>query len=374
MEDSRNDRHVEKRLRDAVKNDRARVQIGKISQFGLMEMSRQRLRAGVVAGSTITCPHCGGQGIVRSVESTALRVLRGIEEEGQRGRSAAVSVKVTPDVAIYAFNHKRQEIARLESEYGMTVVFEPDTTILTGNFEIVRTQQRAPEERPRPSVSIEAGLSDPLADSADYIEEEEEIDEDVEEEEAETEEHEETSSDDSAPQQPRDENREGGDRKRRRRRRGRDRTRDRGDRPQTSQEPIPSSPALHVDHANGEAEDGASQDGSHDDGSHDQQNGQPGDGQRKRRRRRRGRRGRRDGEFHAQGGNAENSAGENNTSGDTPRAPVTPNSESAPSWSLSGSQNEGAKAHEAEKPAAAPEASAQPVRKGWWQRTFASKD
>src|SRR6202012_1496514 len=86
MEDSRNDRHVEKRLRDAVKNDRARVQIGKISQFGLMEMSRQRLRAGVVAGSTITCPHCGGQGIVRSVESTALRVLRGIEEEGQKGR------------------------------------------------------------------------------------------------------------------------------------------------------------------------------------------------------------------------------------------------------------------------------------------------
>ena len=71
-------------LRDAVKNDRARVQIGKISQFGLLEMSRQRLRAGVIAGSTVPCPHCGGQGIVRSVESTALRVLRGLEEEGQK--------------------------------------------------------------------------------------------------------------------------------------------------------------------------------------------------------------------------------------------------------------------------------------------------
>src|ERR1700742_2798212 len=184
MDDGRNDRHVEKRLRDAVKNDRARVQIGKISQFGLMEMSRQRLRAGVVAGSTITCPHCGGQGIVRSVESTALRVLRGIEEEGQKGRTAALTVKVTPDVALYAFNHKRQEIARLEVEYGMTVVFEPDATILTGNFEIVRTQTRTPDERPRPSVSIEAGLSDPLADSADYIEEEEEIEDEVDEEEA----------------------------------------------------------------------------------------------------------------------------------------------------------------------------------------------
>ena len=84
MEDSRNDRDVEKRLRDAVKNDRARMQIGKISQFGLLEMSRQRLRAGVVAGSTVPCPHCGGQGIVRSVESTALRVLRALEEEGQK--------------------------------------------------------------------------------------------------------------------------------------------------------------------------------------------------------------------------------------------------------------------------------------------------
>ncbi len=73
-----------------MKNDRARIQIGKISQFGLLEMSRQRLRAGVVAGSTIPCPHCMGQGIVRSVESTALRVLRGLEEEGQKLRASAV--------------------------------------------------------------------------------------------------------------------------------------------------------------------------------------------------------------------------------------------------------------------------------------------
>ena len=80
MEERRNDREVEKRLRDAVKNDRARVQIGKISQFGLMEMSRQRLRAGVIAGSTVSCPHCAGTGLVRSTESTALRVLRALEE------------------------------------------------------------------------------------------------------------------------------------------------------------------------------------------------------------------------------------------------------------------------------------------------------
>src|SRR6185437_161267 len=93
MEDSRNDREVERRLRDAVKNDRARVQIGKISQFGLMEMSRQRLRAGVIAGSTVTCPHCAGTGLVRLVESTALRVLRALEEEGEKNRANAITVK-----------------------------------------------------------------------------------------------------------------------------------------------------------------------------------------------------------------------------------------------------------------------------------------
>src|SRR5438067_3539454 len=99
MEESRNDREVERPLRDAVKNERARVQIGKISQFGLMEMSRQRLRAVVVASSTIPCPHCGGQGIVRSVESTALRVLRALDEEGQKQRAQAVVVQVADDVA-----------------------------------------------------------------------------------------------------------------------------------------------------------------------------------------------------------------------------------------------------------------------------------
>jgi ribonuclease E len=381
MEDSRNDRHVEKRLRDAVKNDRARVQIGKISQFGLMEMSRQRLRAGVVAGSTITCPHCGGQGIVRSVESTALRVLRGIEEEGQKGRSAAISVKVTPDVAIYAFNHKRQEIARLEVEYGMTIAFEPDATILTGNFDVIRTQTRTPDERPRPSVSIESGLSDPLADSADYIEEEEIVEDDIEDEEEENdaEEREEASApseEGQSQQQPRGENREGGDRKRRRRRRGRDR-----DRPATIQEPIPPSPALQTEQAEADSDDDGPDDGTQEhDGAPQsgvQPNGQPGDGPRKRRRRRRGRRGRRDGEtpFNAQNGTGEHGAGEHSTgessTSEAPPAPVTPNSESAPSWSLSGTQSEPAKSPE---PQAASDAPAQPVRKGWWQRAFASKD
>ena len=159
MEESRNDREVEKRLRDAVKNDRARVQIGKISQFGLMEMSRQRLRAGVVASSTVICPHCGGAGIVRSVESTALRVLRALEEEGEKSRASAVTVKVASDVAIYTLNQKRRELARIETEYGMEVSFEPKEGLMAGHFELDRTRTRDPEERPRNhAVSIEAGF------------------------------------------------------------------------------------------------------------------------------------------------------------------------------------------------------------------------
>jgi ribonuclease E len=153
MEDSRNDRNVEKKLRDCIKNDRARVQIGKISQFGLLEMSRQRLRAGVIAGSTVPCPHCGGQGIVRSVESTALRLLRGLEEESQRQRAAMLKVRTATQVAIYALNQKRQEIAHVESEYGISIQFEPNDAIMAGTFEIDRIGSRLADERPRPAVA-----------------------------------------------------------------------------------------------------------------------------------------------------------------------------------------------------------------------------
>src|SRR6201999_2334643 len=178
MEDGRNDREVEKRLREAVKNDRARVQIGKISQFGLLEMSRQRLRAGVVASSTVICPHCGGAGIVRSVESTALRVLRALEEEGEKNRASALIVKVANEVAIYALNQKRRELARIEAEYGMEVSFELKDDLMAGHFELDRTRTRDPEDRPRShAVSIEAGFvaSDEPEDDVAVAEEEDEI-------------------------------------------------------------------------------------------------------------------------------------------------------------------------------------------------------
>ncbi|HEY2034277.1 MAG TPA: Rne/Rng family ribonuclease [Rhizomicrobium sp.] len=374
MEDGRNDRHVEKRLRDAVKNDRARVQIGKISQFGLMEMSRQRLRAGVVAGSTVTCPHCGGQGIVRSVESTALRVLRGIEEEGQRGRSSAISVKVTPDVAIFMLNKKRLELARVETEYAMAVSFEPDSDIMTGAFEIVRLAQRSPEDRPhRPSVSIEAGLATPTDLSEDIEEEEIEEEEEVEEvEEADEEREEATASPESRePQQrPHSENGEGGQRKRRRRG-GRGRNRDRG--PNTLQEPIPAAP---VPQSEFESANGEHAGEHHTEGFASNGEGQQGEG-RKRRRRRRGRRGRRDGEgFGQQQGYANNLEGvpvdasvrDNDVIvPDETHEPMVakPNAESAPVWSLGSSASQ--PAAESQTPSDAP------AKKGWWQRAFSSK-
>ncbi|MBN9590075.1 MAG: ribonuclease E/G [Alphaproteobacteria bacterium] len=187
MEESRNDREVERRLRDAVKNDRARVQIGKISQFGLMEMSRQRLRAGVIAGSTITCPHCAGMGIVRSVESTALRLLRALEEEGEKNRSAAVTVKIANDVALYVLNQKRHELDRIETEHEMEIVFVPSEGMAVGTFEIERTRQRNPADRPRQplAVGIEAGFApsdEPEIAPEEQPEEEEPEEEDEEEE------------------------------------------------------------------------------------------------------------------------------------------------------------------------------------------------
>ena len=377
MEDGRNDRHVEKRLRDAVKNDRARVQIGKISQFGLLEMSRQRLRAGVVAGSTVTCPHCGGQGIVRSVESTALRVLRGIEEEGQRGRSAAISVKVTPDVAIFTLNKKRGELARLEAEYAMAITFEPDTEMMTGTFEITRTVQRSPEDRPqRPSVSIEAGLATPT-DMSEEIDEDLVEEEEVEEEEEEEEEREEAvaqSESQESQNEPRsrDENGEGGRRKRRRRG-GRGRNRDRDERgPRPMQEAIPGAPAVNGEFqpANGEsaAAERVQQSGG---GSAPGHEGSEGEG-RKRRRRRRGRRGRRDSEGqqsyanNIEGMPADTGVVRDNavTAPNEVREPMLakPNAESAPVWSLDS------------KSAETPATSDAPPKKGWWQRAFSSKD
>src|SRR5262249_28515193 len=122
MEERRNQGAVERRLKDALKNDRARIQVGRISAFGLLEMSRQRLRPSLVEASTQPCPHCGGTGFIRSTESAALYVLRSIEEEGIRRRSAEICVYVPTTVALYLLNQKRESLTQIEARCAIHVL------------------------------------------------------------------------------------------------------------------------------------------------------------------------------------------------------------------------------------------------------------
>ncbi len=129
MDENRNNRSVEKKLKEALKSDRARIQVGRISHFGLLEMSRQRMRAGIIEGSTVVCPACSGSGFVRSVESTALHVLRAVEAEAVKGKSPAFTVTVSPEVAIYILNQKRSHLLDIEATYGVSVYIETDRDV-----------------------------------------------------------------------------------------------------------------------------------------------------------------------------------------------------------------------------------------------------
>jgi ribonuclease E len=146
MEEHRNQMAVERRLKEALKNDRARIQVGRISAFGLMEMSRQRLRPSLVETSTQPCPHCGGTGSIRSTESTALYVLRSIEEEGMRRRSAEICVYVPTTVALYILNQKRESLVQLEARYGMRVLVARDDALIPPSFRLERLRAYMPAE------------------------------------------------------------------------------------------------------------------------------------------------------------------------------------------------------------------------------------
>ena len=126
MDEGRNVRAVERRFKEALQSDRARIQTGRISGFGLLEMSRQRLRPSVQEISSVDCLHCAGSGRIRSVESAALHALRAIEEEGVRGRAAGVKATVPPAVALYLMNGKRASVGDIEARYGMEVSFQTD--------------------------------------------------------------------------------------------------------------------------------------------------------------------------------------------------------------------------------------------------------
>lgn len=126
MDEGRNNRAVEKRLKEALKIDRARIQVGRISSFGLLEMSRQRMRAGVLEGSSETCPHCNGSGMLRSVESRALHVLRQIDERAGKFSEGTLTVHVPEDVATYLLNNKRTQLLDIETQIGIRVMVQAD--------------------------------------------------------------------------------------------------------------------------------------------------------------------------------------------------------------------------------------------------------
>src|SRR6056297_2773239 len=134
MDERKNNAAVEKRLKDKLKTDRARIQVGRISGFGLMEMSRQRLRPGMIEATTQPCPACHGTGLIRSDDNMALSILRQIEEEGTRRRSREVLVKCPVPIANYLMNFKREHVAQIEARYGLSVRVEGDPTLVSPDF------------------------------------------------------------------------------------------------------------------------------------------------------------------------------------------------------------------------------------------------
>ncbi len=144
MEESRNRRDVENRLRDALRQDRARVQFGTISKFGLMEMSRQRLRPALSEGASIPCPRCGGSGHIRDTESSALQILRIIQEESMKDSTASVLCQVPVDVASFLLNEKRSEIAKIEMKQRINVLLVPNKTLETPNYKLERLKHDDP--------------------------------------------------------------------------------------------------------------------------------------------------------------------------------------------------------------------------------------
>ena len=208
MEENRNNRAVERRLKDALKNDRARIQVGRISHFGLMEMSRQRLRPGLLEGSSRPCPHCEGRGIVRSISSCGLSVLRAIEEHLISRKAEHLTVKCTREVAFYVLNEKRDNLLAIEQNYGISVFIVPSDEVKGSQALIERASERTVAVR---KIQIVPVKMDTYVEDA----EEEEIEAEVEAEE-ETEEVQAKSSSEAESSE------EGSDSQRgRRRRRGR---------------------------------------------------------------------------------------------------------------------------------------------------------
>jgi ribonuclease E len=207
MDERKNNAAVEKRLKEKLKSDRARIQVGRISAFGLLEMSRQRLRPGMIEATTKACPHCHGTGRTRSDDSMALALLRELEEEGVRQRSKEVLIVAPVEIANYLLNQKREHIALIEGRFGLSVRVEGDPSLISPDYRVERfkTASRIVNV-PEPLLPVVAA-PEPEEEEEEVVEEEEEVR--GEREPAETSETSEAAGD-----------RQGGKRRRRRRRRG----------------------------------------------------------------------------------------------------------------------------------------------------------
>ncbi|MER8825738.1 Rne/Rng family ribonuclease [Mesorhizobium sp. M0938] len=301
MEENRNNRSVEKRLKDHLKNDRARIQVGRISHFGLMEMSRQRIRASVLESTMKPCPHCGGTGHVRSDSSVALMVVRAIEEFLLKDSRSHITVRTPAATALYVLNHKRGTLVELESRFGLTITVEADDTVGAQHYAIFRG---ALAEKPEGFVEMRTLPA--------YVEPEEPADEIVIDEEDEAVAPAEQPRQAQQPQQPRpSEDGEGRDRKRRKRRRrrgGKDRDREHG-------APVEGAPLSATADGVSEATDDEGAEAAHEEqvgvteaveASDDGQGPDDGQGKKRRRGKRGGKRNRReDGEGEIEAGTAE---------------------------------------------------------------------
>ncbi|MGY8662306.1 Rne/Rng family ribonuclease [Bradyrhizobium sp. UFLA05-109] len=288
MDEKRNNRAVERKLSDCLRQDRARIQVGRISHFGLLEMSRQRIRASVLESSTDPCPHCGGTGHVRSVSSVALQLLRGLEEILMKGATHNLVVRTRTDVALYVLNHKRGHLRDLENSFKVTLSVIADPSVSGPQaYMIDRGEQVHTLEAAKALLAAQAAASPPPVVEEAYddedgfdLETESEVETDETEGLAE-----EQAAGDAAPEQ------DGQRRRRRRRRRGRGGQREGEIREDTA--PTAPEPAL----AAGESDEESyvEQEGEETDEQLDQARGEQGGGERRRRRGRRGGRRRRGG-------------------------------------------------------------------------------
>lgn len=172
MDERKNNAAVEKRLKEALKHDRARIQIGRISGFGLLEMSRQRLRPGMLEATTQPCPHCHGTGLIRSNDSVALQVLRMLEEEGTRRRSREVTARLPVGVANYLMNEKREHLASIEQTYGMAVRIEVDPSLLGDDVPPLDRSKTPTRQVPKVAPSVVAMDTSWTSETEDEDEEE----------------------------------------------------------------------------------------------------------------------------------------------------------------------------------------------------------